>query len=130
MGWIRCFATTGAGCGADGQQRLLARRQGLQPGHGAGGRVGRGLGHLAEMGIETIDTEVDRADDVSRSFLIDRGFTVKGDAVVQCWLDADTRPPISPLHRVYFVAGSHDVFTTSIFPNEAAREILLSLIHI
>ena len=71
--------------------------------------IGRGLDHLAAAGIEAIDLEIDRADDVSRSFLFDRGFTVKGDAVVQCWLDVDARPPISPLHDGYRLAARRDL---------------------
>lgn len=75
--------------------------------------IGRGLDHLAALGIEAIDLEVDRADDVRRSFLFDRGFTVKGDAVVQCWLDADARPPVSPLPDGYRLAARQDLMDRS-----------------
>ena len=71
--------------------------------------IRRGLDHLAALGIEAIDLEIDRADDVTRSFLFDRAFTVKGDAVVQCWLDAETRPPISPLPDGYRLAARRDL---------------------
>ena len=71
--------------------------------------IRRGLDHLAEAGIETIDLEIDREDGVRRSLLVDRGFTVKGDAVVQCWLDTDARPPISPLPDGYRLAIRRDL---------------------
>lgn len=71
--------------------------------------IGRGLDHLAAAGIETIDLEVDRADGVRRSALFDRAFTVKGDAVDQCWLDADARPPVSPLPDGYRLAARSDL---------------------
>ena len=71
--------------------------------------IGRGLDHLADAGIEAIDLEIDRSDDVRRSFLADRGFTVKGEAVVQCWLDAENRPPISVLADGYRLAARHDL---------------------
>jgi ribosomal protein S18 acetylase RimI-like enzyme len=75
--------------------------------------IGRGLDYLAELGIEAIDLEVDRADDIRRSLLIDRGFTVKGEAVIQCWLDADARPPISPLPNGYRLAARRDLMSRS-----------------
>lgn len=71
--------------------------------------IGRGLDHLAEVGIDAVDLEIDRADDVSRSVLFERGFTVKGEAVVQCWLDTDAQPPISPLPDGYRLATRRDL---------------------
>jgi GNAT superfamily N-acetyltransferase len=71
--------------------------------------IGRGLAHLAEMGIETVDLELDRTDEVTRSFLAHRGFTIKGGAVVQCWLGVDVRPPISPLPDGYRLAARRDL---------------------
>lgn len=71
--------------------------------------LGRGLEHLADVGIEAVDLEVDRVDEVSRSFLFDRGFSVKGDAVIECWLDADARPGISPLPDGYRLAARLDL---------------------
>ena len=63
--------------------------------------VERGLAHLAEHGIDTVELEVDRADEVQQRVLRDNGFTVAGDALIECWLDASTRPEISPLHDGY-----------------------------
>ena len=63
--------------------------------------VERGLAHLSERGIGAIELEVDRTDDVMREVFTDRGFTLKGDGVVEAWLDADARPEISPLDEAY-----------------------------
>ncbi len=41
----------------------------------------RGLDHAAGSGFETVCLEVDRADDVLRSVLIDRGFAIQGDGL-------------------------------------------------
>ncbi|MFW2334917.1 GNAT family N-acetyltransferase [Ilumatobacter sp.] len=61
----------------------------------------RGLAHIAELGIDAVELEVDRADAVQRQVLFDRGFTVKEDALIECWLDIGDRPEITPLHDGY-----------------------------
>ncbi len=63
--------------------------------------VERGLTHIGEYGIGVVELEVDRADDVMRNVLFGDGFTVKGDGLIECWLDAGARPAISPLHDGY-----------------------------
>lgn len=63
--------------------------------------VERGLAHVGEYGIEKAELEVDRADDVMREVLFGHGFAVKGDGLIECWLDAAARPEISPLHEDY-----------------------------
>ena len=45
--------------------------------------------------------EVDRADDVLRSVLTERGFAIEEDGLVESWLPAESRPPISALHEGY-----------------------------
>jgi ribosomal protein S18 acetylase RimI-like enzyme len=63
--------------------------------------VERGLAHIRELGMETVELEVDQADEVMRDVLMDRGFTVKEDGLTQCWLAADDRAEISPLPEDY-----------------------------
>lgn len=63
--------------------------------------VERGLAHAAESGISVVELEVDREDEVMRGLLFDRGFSVKEDGLVECWLDSNARPPVSPLHEGY-----------------------------
>lgn len=63
--------------------------------------VERGLAHFAARGIELLGIEADRADPVMRDVLFNNGFSVQSAAVVECWLDADTRPEVSPLHKDY-----------------------------
>ena len=70
--------------------------------------VDRGLAHVRECGIGSVGLEVDRDDEVMRSVLIDHGFAVTGDGLVQCWMDADARPAISPLHDGYRLRTRRD----------------------
>ncbi len=71
--------------------------------------VERGLAHAAELGLDAIRIEVDRADAPTRDLLRDLGFTVDEDAIVETWLDASRRPPISPLAEHYRLASRIDV---------------------
>lgn len=71
--------------------------------------VERGLDHAAAAGIERVELEVDHTDDVTRSLLVARGFTAEEDCLVQCWLDANDRPGISPLRDGYRLASRHDL---------------------
>ena len=70
--------------------------------------VERGFAHVAEYGIQAVELEVDRADDVMRDVLFGRGFTVKGDGIIECWLDAADRPQISPLRGEYRLLSRRD----------------------
>jgi RimJ/RimL family protein N-acetyltransferase len=70
--------------------------------------VKRGLAHVAEQGIETVELEVDRADEFMGNVLYSHGFTVKGDGIVECWLDVDARPEISALHEDYRLFARRD----------------------
>ena len=63
--------------------------------------VERGLAHAAECGIDEVDLEVDRTDDVLRGVLFEHGFTVKEGGAVEAWLSADARPEISPIPENY-----------------------------
>lgn len=71
--------------------------------------VERGLEHAAAAGIERVELEVDHTDEVTRSVLTARGFTAEEDCLVQCWLDANDRQGISPLHDGYRLAARHDL---------------------
>ena len=71
--------------------------------------VERGLEHAAAAGIDRVEIEVDHSDDVTRPLLVARGFTAEGECLVQCWLDADDRPAISPLHDGYRLASRRDL---------------------
>ena len=63
--------------------------------------VSRGLAHAADNGIDQVDLEVDRADDVLRSVLFDHGFEVEESGAVEAWLSARERPELSPIHEDY-----------------------------
>ena len=70
--------------------------------------VERGLARANEVGCETVQLEVDRADDVMRRVLAAHGFTLKEEGMVESWLAADARPGISPLHNDYRLASRAD----------------------
>ena len=70
--------------------------------------VDRGLAHAAKCGIDEVDLEVDRDDDVLRAVLFDHGFTVKEDGAVEAWLSADARPEISPIAEDYRLSTRAD----------------------
>ncbi len=80
--------------------------------------VERGLAHVAGHGIRNIELEIDRADEVMRNVFLGHGFTIRGDAVVECWLDADSRPEISPLHADYRLFGRNELMER---PHHLAR---------
>jgi len=63
--------------------------------------VDRGLAHLNAGGIDAIELEVDQADDVMASIVRDRGFELKGDAVIEASLDAALVPAVSDLADGY-----------------------------
>lgn len=71
--------------------------------------VERGLAHAAELGIDTVGLEVDRADHVMREVLSGAGFVRTGDGIVEGWLAAADRPGVSPLHDGYRLYRRTDV---------------------
>lgn len=70
--------------------------------------VDRGLAHITHCGIEAVEIEVDRSDDVMHNVLFGHGFAVKGEGLVECWLDAQTRPEVSPLREGYRLLNRSD----------------------
>jgi RimJ/RimL family protein N-acetyltransferase len=64
--------------------------------------VDRGLAHAGESGLDAVELEVDRVDDVLRNVLAGHGFAAKAEGfLVESWLAADARPEVSPLHDGY-----------------------------
>lgn len=61
----------------------------------------RGLQHAHEAGYDQVTLEVDREDEVLRQMLIARGFAVEGDGLIESWMVANSRPPISSLPDGY-----------------------------
>jgi len=69
----------------------------------------RGLDHVHVAGIEFVSLEVASNDDILRSMLLDRGFTVERDGgLVESWLAAADRPAISPLADGYRLCSRLD----------------------
>lgn len=61
----------------------------------------RGLDHASEAGIDEVTLEVDRTDDVLRAVLVERGFSIDGNGLVESWMDAVNRPSVSSLPEGY-----------------------------
>ena len=80
--------------------------------------VERGFAHVAEFGIHAVELEVDRTDETTRNVLFGRGFTVQGDGMVECWLDAADRPQISSPRGEYRLVSRRD---TMHLPHHMAR---------
>jgi ribosomal protein S18 acetylase RimI-like enzyme len=76
--------------------------------------VARGVAHAARYGFESVSTEVDRDDHVLRDVLTHHGFVVDESGLVECWLPAGARPPVSPLHEDYRLASRLE---TAAFPH-------------
>ncbi len=70
--------------------------------------IERGLAHVGEHGMTSVELEVDRSDDVMRDVLETNGFSVKGDGLAECWLEAGARPEASPLHGTYRLLSRSD----------------------
>lgn len=70
--------------------------------------VERGLAHLGEHGIGAAELEVDRADGVMLDVLSGHGFTLKGDGLIECWMDARSNPGISPVPEGYQLLSRRD----------------------
>lgn len=60
-----------------------------------------GLDHVTASGFDAISLEVDPADTVLSSVLVGHGLEIDEDGLVENWLDADSRPVVSPLHEGY-----------------------------
>jgi GNAT superfamily N-acetyltransferase len=70
--------------------------------------VERGLAHVAEAGIDSISVEVERNEHALRDALFAHGFTVTGEALIGCRLDAAARPAVSPLAEGYRLRTRRD----------------------
>lgn len=57
--------------------------------------VQRGLEHASAYGFQSVELEVDQEDAVLRDVLLSHGFSVEGEALVECWLDAEARSPVT-----------------------------------
>jgi GNAT superfamily N-acetyltransferase len=68
----------------------------------------RGLVHAGESGFDAVRLEVDRDDKVLHDVMVDHGFAIEEDGVIETWLAADARPEISPLHEGYRLASRLD----------------------
>ena len=90
--------------------------------------VDRGLSHLADHGIASVDLEVGRDDAVMREVLAERGFTVKGEGLHEAWLEAPDRPVVAPLAEGYRLCSRADVADRPhhlVRPNRADAEARL-----
>jgi GNAT superfamily N-acetyltransferase len=67
--------------------------------------VERGLEHADEAGFDSIEIVIDGADHVLAGVLAEHGLTSVEDELVDSWLAADARPPISTLHPDYRLAS-------------------------
>jgi GNAT superfamily N-acetyltransferase len=70
--------------------------------------IERGLAHAAALGFEAVGLEVDRADDVTRGVLGGNGFEIADDGVVESWIDAGSRPPVSSIDERYRLESRRD----------------------
>lgn len=70
----------------------------------------RGLAHAAESGVETVSLEVDRSNADLRYLLVDLGF-IEDEGLVETWLWAEARPPVSPLNEGYRLASRLDTLS-------------------
>lgn len=92
----------------------------------------RGLAYANERGFCAVDLEVDRADAVMREVLVGHGFAIEDDgtdgssvslSVVEAWLAADARPPISPLHENYRSCSRFDTMQRPHHMTRAGAEV-------
>ncbi len=60
-----------------------------------------GLRHATAHGYDAVHLEVDRDDEVVCELLARRGFTIREDGLVESWMLAADRPPISPARDDY-----------------------------
>lgn len=70
----------------------------------------RGLAHANGAGIGSVVLELDSLDQVLRRFLVARNFAIEdGGGVVESWLTATDRPPVSPLADGYSLRRRLDI---------------------
>lgn len=73
--------------------------------------IERGLVHAHEFGFGAVDVVIDRADPVMRGVFLGHGFAIEQDEkldVVDAWMAAGARPPVSSLHRGYRLCSRLD----------------------
>jgi len=63
--------------------------------------VERGLAHAADAGVDAVELEVSRDDEVLRQVLSTHRFKLKEEGLVESWLAAAARPEVSTLHDGY-----------------------------
>lgn len=63
--------------------------------------VERGVAHADQLGFETLTLEADPGEQALISALTTHGFVIDGDGLVETWLVAGARPPVSPLAEGY-----------------------------
>jgi GNAT superfamily N-acetyltransferase len=74
--------------------------------------IARGLAHASECGFEAVDVVIDRADRIMHEVLVGHGFAIEQDAnfdVIDAWLAAGARPPVSSLHKDYRLCSRLDM---------------------
>ena len=80
--------------------------------------IDRGLSHLAEHDMNTVEVEIEVGDDTQRDAFVDHGFSRRGEALVECWLDTHDRQDISSLADGYRLVSRID---TANRPHHMAR---------
>ncbi len=64
--------------------------------------VERGLAHAGASGFGTVQLEADRSDETLIAAFVERGFSIdENEQMVETWMDADSRPAVSPLADGY-----------------------------
>lgn len=67
-----------------------------------------GLVHAADCGIDEVDLEVDRVDEVLRGVLFDHGFTIEEVGAVEAWLSTENLPDVAPIADGYRLSTRAD----------------------
>jgi GNAT superfamily N-acetyltransferase len=70
--------------------------------------VERGLAHARQLGFEAVGLEIDPDDHVVHEQLVNHGFALDGDGLVESWLAAHDRPAISPIDAGYRLSTRRD----------------------
>lgn len=71
--------------------------------------IDRGIEHAKGAGIDVIELEVSRTDEVMQQVLLTHGITIKEDALIEAWMNADDRADISELHDGYRLASRSEM---------------------
>jgi predicted N-acetyltransferase YhbS len=74
--------------------------------------IERGLAHAGHVGVEMVEFVVDRSDEVMVGALASHGFSQLEDEMVDSWLAADARPPVSALASGFRLANRPDMLDT------------------